>query len=110
MLALARARDASLLLTRLAPEILARLTPEEQASLDYDPASRTAVLGGALRQLRDEVQVAVVTAGTSDLPVAREAIRTLAFYGVAAREIADVGVAGLWRILRTRTSSDAIRS
>jgi len=44
--------------------------------------------------------VAVVTAGTSDLPVAREAIRTLAFYGVAAREIADVGVAGLWRILR----------
>ena len=46
-----------------------------------------------------EPPVAVVTAGTSDLPVAREAIRTLAFYGVAAREIADVGVAGLWRIL-----------
>jgi len=100
VLALARARETSLLLTRLAPEILARLTPEEQASLDYDPDSRTAVLGGAMRQPRGEVQVAVVTAGTSDLPVAREAIRTLAFYGVAAREIADVGVAGLWRILR----------
>jgi NCAIR mutase (PurE)-related protein len=100
VLALARARDVSLLLTRLAPEVLARLTPEEQASLDYDPPSRTAVLGGALRQPQDEAQVAVVTAGTSDLPVAREAIRTLAFYGVAAREIADVGVAGLWRILR----------
>ena len=99
VLALARARDASLLLTRLAPETLARLTPEEQASLDYDADSRTAVLG-ALRQARDELRVAVVTAGTSDLPVAREAIRTLAFYGVAAREIADVGVAGLWRILR----------
>ena len=41
-----------------------------------------------------------MTAGTSDLPVAREAIRTLAFYGVGAREIADVGVAGLWRILQ----------
>ena len=40
-----------------------------------------------------------MTAGTSDLPVAREAIRTLAFYDVPAREIADVGVAGLWRIL-----------
>jgi len=100
VLALARARRASLLLTRLAPESLARLTPEEQASLDYDLDSRTAVLGGALRQPRDEARVAVVTAGTSDLPVAREAIRTLAFYGVAAREIADVGVAGLWRILR----------
>jgi NCAIR mutase (PurE)-related protein len=57
------------------------------------------MLGGVLRKPRSEVQVAVVTAGTSDLPVAREAIRTLAFYGVAAREIADVGVAGLWRIL-----------
>jgi NCAIR mutase (PurE)-related protein len=42
----------------------------------------------------------VVTAGTSDLPVGREALRTLAFYGVGAREIADVGVAGLWRILK----------
>jgi NCAIR mutase (PurE)-related protein len=41
-----------------------------------------------------------VTAGTSDLPVAREAFRTLGFYGVGAREIADVGVAGLWRILQ----------
>jgi NCAIR mutase (PurE)-related protein len=98
-IALARARHASLLLTRLAPEMLTRLAPGEQASLDYDPRSRTAVLGGALRKPRSEVQVAVVTAGTSDLPVAREAIRTLAFYGVAAREIADVGVAGLWRIL-----------
>jgi pyridinium-3,5-biscarboxylic acid mononucleotide synthase len=98
-IALARARHASLLLTRLTPEMLARLAPGEQASLDYDPRSRTAVLGGALRKPRGEVQVAVVTAGTSDLPVAREAIRTLAFYGVGAREIADVGVAGLWRIL-----------
>ena len=100
VLALTRARGTSLLLTRLAPETLALLTPEEQASLEYDPHSRTAVLGGALRQARAELEVAVVTAGTSDLPVAREAIRTLAFYGVAAREIADVGVAGLWRILR----------
>ena len=48
----------------------------------------------------------MVTAGTSDLPVAREAIRTLAFYDIAAREIADVGVAGLWRIL---AHEDALR-
>ena len=60
------------------------------AVLDYDPRSRTAVLG-APPEPAGEPSVAVVTAGTSDLPVAREAIRTLAFYGVAAREIADVG-------------------
>jgi hypothetical protein len=95
---LARARRASLLLTRLTPEAFSRLAPGEQASLDYDPMSRTAVFG-AIRKPAGEPLVAVVTAGTSDLPVAREAIRTLAFSGIAAREIVDVGVAGLWRIL-----------
>ncbi len=98
-IALARARRAALLLTRLSPELLSELAPAELAVLDYDPHSRTAILG-APPEPAGEPSVAVVTAGTSDLPVAREAIRTLAFYGVAAREIADVGVAGLWRILR----------
>jgi pyridinium-3,5-biscarboxylic acid mononucleotide synthase len=98
-IALARARRAALLLTRLTPELLAELAPAELAALDYDPRSRTAILGTAPAPA-GEPPVAVVTAGTSDLPVAREAIRTLAFYGVGAREIADVGVAGLWRILR----------
>ena len=98
-IALARSRRAALLLTRLTPALLAELAPAEQAALDYDPGSRTAILGTP-PEPAGEPPVAVVTAGTSDLPVAREAIRTLAFYGVAAREIADVGVAGLWRILR----------
>jgi NCAIR mutase (PurE)-related protein len=43
--------------------------------------------------------VAVVTAGTSDIPVAAEACRTLEFLGVKATCIVDVGVAGLWRLL-----------
>ena len=98
-IALAQARRASLLLTRLTPDVLGRLAPAEQASLDYDPRSHTAILGRAATMPGGAPPVAVVTAGTSDLPVAREAVRTLAFYGVAAREIADVGVAGLWRIL-----------
>jgi hypothetical protein len=97
-IALAQGRRAPLLLTRLTPELLAELAPAEIAALDYDPRSRTAILGTP--PPAGEAQVAVVTAGTSDLPVAREAIRTLGFYGVAAREIADVGVAGLWRILQ----------
>ncbi len=44
-------------------------------------------------------RIAVVTAGTSDLGVSREAVRTLAAYGEAATEWADIGVAGLWRLL-----------
>jgi NCAIR mutase (PurE)-related protein len=96
---LTQARGMPLLLTRLAPQTFAALPPPAQASLDYDPPSRTAIVG-PWRLPAGEPALAVVTAGTSDLPVAREALRTLAFYGVPAREIADVGVAGLWRILK----------
>ena len=41
----------------------------------------------------------VLTAGTSDLPVAREAATVLEAYGVATSLVADVGVAGLHRVL-----------
>ena len=41
----------------------------------------------------------VLTAGTSDLPVAREAAAVLAAYGHGAEVVADVGVAGLHRVL-----------
>ncbi len=44
-------------------------------------------------------RVAIVCGGTSDLAVAREAIRTLAFAGESATLLADVGVAGLWRLM-----------
>jgi NCAIR mutase (PurE)-related protein len=98
-IALAQSRDLSLLLTRLEPEAFAALAPPAQAALDYDLQSRTAVVG-TLLQNEGEPPVAEVTAGTSDLPVGREALRTLAFYGVGAREIADVGGAGLWRLLK----------
>lgn len=43
--------------------------------------------------------VAVLTAGTSDLPVARESVATLDALGTGSRLYADVGVAGLSRLL-----------
>jgi NCAIR mutase (PurE)-related protein len=42
--------------------------------------------------------VAVVTAGTSDLPIAEEAIETLDWMGVRVTTVADVGVAGPHRL------------
>jgi pyridinium-3,5-biscarboxylic acid mononucleotide synthase len=56
-------------------------------------------------------RVVVVTAGTSDLPVAEEAIATLRAHGIDAELVADVGVAGLHRLLArldTITSADAL--
>ncbi len=43
--------------------------------------------------------VLVVSAGTSDLPVAEEAAVTLEFMGVPARRVYDAGVAGIHRVL-----------
>ncbi|MBW4024355.1 MAG: nickel pincer cofactor biosynthesis protein LarB [Proteobacteria bacterium] len=95
----AMTRGLGLLLTRLDEARLAGLPPHQQEALDYDPVSRTAICGQP-HPIRGETRIAVVTAGTSDVPVAREAVRTLLFEGFAAEEIVDVGVAGLWRLLR----------
>jgi NCAIR mutase (PurE)-related protein len=43
--------------------------------------------------------VLVVAAGTSDLPVAREALTTARYLGRTAELVVDVGVAGLHRVL-----------
>jgi NCAIR mutase (PurE)-related protein len=44
-------------------------------------------------------QIAVVSAGTADLPVAEEAACTAEFYGSTVERIYDVGVAGIHRLL-----------
>ncbi len=92
------ARGGGIFLTRLDAERHGALAPAHRAAMDYDPLSRTALFGPS-HPARAGSPVAVVAAGTSDLPMAREALRTLAYYGQPAREIADVGVAGLWRLL-----------
>jgi len=90
----ARAGNRRLLLTRLAPERLAAL-PQAEA-LDYDTVGQTAVLGDLAPATQG---IGIVAAGTSDLGIATEAARTLAFHGYDAPILADVGVAGLWRLL-----------
>jgi NCAIR mutase (PurE)-related protein len=46
--------------------------------------------------------VAIVTAGTSDIPVAEEAALTAEAMGATVRRVYDVGVAGIHRLLRRR--------
>ena len=90
--------DRRLLLTRLGPRKFARLAVSARNALDYDEVTRTAILGG-LPPTSGMARVAIVCGGTSDLPVAGEALRTLAFAGESATLLADVGVAGLWRLM-----------
>jgi len=98
------AEERRLLLTRLSAEAFGALTPDLAARLDYDPLSHTAVLGPPV--IVAPARVCIVAAGTSDLPVAREAQRTLAFHGEGADLVPDVGVAGLWRLM---SALEAIR-
>ena len=90
--------DERLLLTRLGPRKLARLATSSRTLLDYDAVSHTAILGDVPAP-RARGRVAIVSGGTSDAPVAREAARTLAFEAEGATLIHDVGVAGLWRLM-----------
>ncbi len=93
-----RAKTGHMLLTRLEPSKYEALRARHGAELEYDLLSRTAVLGRPHPALVT-APVAIVMAGTSDLPVGREAARTLAFAGQSCREYTDIGVAGLWRLL-----------
>lgn len=94
----AKARGTGLLLTRLPAEKLDALPDALKADIDYCDLSLTGFFG-PLRPVTSTGQVAIVAAGTSDAPVAREAARTLRHAGVEATLIADVGVAGLWRLM-----------
>ncbi len=76
-------------------EEVRQLLPE----LVYHEPSRTASYTSGEIQCRPGEPALVITAGTSDMPVAAEALETLRMCGVPARSIFDVGVAGLHRIL-----------
>ena len=66
---------------------------------EYDPLGRTLTIVRHPPQSTGLGTVLVVCAGTSDLPVAREAATTARMFGNAVEELVDVGVAGLHRLL-----------
>lgn len=92
-------RDARCLMSRLEPDVFARIAPGYREKLDYDPVSRTGYLNWTPPAVEVRPQVAVVSAGSSDMPQAAEVMRTLAYLGAPAKPFIDIGVAGLWRLL-----------
>jgi NCAIR mutase (PurE)-related protein len=96
------------LFTRLDEGKLGALSATHRNALAYDPVSRTAVLGAGVAAVAAP-RVAVVGGGSSDLPVCREAVRTLEYHGEGALEVVDVGVAGLWRLMERMDEIRAMR-
>jgi len=93
------------LVTRADAAVRAALA-DRWEDVEVNALARTVLLRGAVLPSRDTRTVAVVTAGTSDLPVAEEAVVTLDALGHPVQRVTDAGVAGLHRILARR---DALR-
>lgn len=92
------ANGSNVLVTRLSGEKAGQLAKTFPAGC-YDPLSRTFVIEQTKIKDHGRGKVLVICAGTSDLPVAREAVVTARAFGNTVEEIVDVGVAGLHRLL-----------
>jgi hypothetical protein len=90
------AQGDRLLVTRIGPSTYTALKAAI-ADAVYHPAARAVIVSRRPQSLLPGV--AVVCAGTGDLPVADEAAVTVELMGSQAERIYDVGVAGLHRLL-----------
>ncbi|OGD12218.1 MAG: 1-(5-phosphoribosyl)-5-amino-4-imidazole-carboxylate carboxylase [Candidatus Aminicenantes bacterium RBG_13_62_12] len=90
-------RGGNLLVTRIGPATAKKLRARFKR-LEHNPAARAAFLKQRAPDPGKGL-IAILTAGTSDIPVAEEAHVTCALMGNETDRIYDVGVAGLHRLL-----------
>lgn len=88
-------RSGRLLATRASRETYEAVA-EVISKASYNEAARLIVVGG--RKKKGRGRIAVVSAGTSDIPVAEEAAATCEFLGDRVERVYDVGVAGIHRL------------
>ncbi len=91
------AAHGRLLVTRVAPEAAERLLAALPGAA-HDRRARL-VTAGPPHEAPGGGRIAVLAAGTSDLPVAEEAAACCAWFGHPVERLWDVGVAGLHRLL-----------
>jgi hypothetical protein len=91
------ARGNSVLATRVNAEQLAAVH-EQFPNAEHNPVARTLVLRQKAEKLGKGV-IGIISAGTSDIPVAEEAAITADVMGNDVIRLFDVGVAGLHRLL-----------
>jgi len=91
------AAGVNLLVTRLAPD-KARLLKRRLRALDYRPDAQIGMIIREQPEHRTHGTVMVLSAGTSDIPVAQEAALCAEVFGNSVERLYDVGVAGLHRL------------
>ena len=83
--------------TREIYEAISKIKPDAE----YFETARI-VLIGKKKEIKTENIIAVISAGTSDIPVAEEAAVTAEILGQPVERIYDIGVAGVHRLLSNR--------
>ena len=101
-------RAQNVLVTRVDPEAAARICAALPGPAEHFP------LSGAVRIWRDKTihgkgKLAIVCAGTTDIPVAEEARVTAELMGNDIDAIYDIGVAGIHRLMQNRERLTAAR-
>jgi NCAIR mutase (PurE)-related protein len=92
------ANDSNILATRASEEI-AQAVSTLYPDAEWNPSAHTIVIRRQPAEPSGGGRILVVTAGTSDIPVADEAVVTAEFLGNEVERLCDVGVAGLHRLL-----------
>jgi len=92
------ASGSDILATKLAPEIFKSLKRHLPKKAEYNESSRTLAIRKN-KKVKCKGLVIVVSAGTSDIPIALEAAVTAELFGSRVETIFDVGVAGIHRLL-----------
>lgn len=96
-----RRRESNVLITRLNPEQIGQLK-NQLTGLKFHRAARAATWIRKPIKIIGKGTVLVVCAGTSDIPVAEEAVLTATMMGNRVEKLFDVGVAGIHRLLQNR--------
>jgi len=92
------AAKSDILATKLQAEVFKKLKPKLPKKAEYHPTSKTLVIRHK-KKTQGVGLVVVVTAGTSDIPIAEEAAVTAQLFGSRVETIYDIGVAGIHRLL-----------
>jgi len=105
------AAHCPVLATRANPVLFRAVKKEHPGSVYHHLARTISIPNGAgfkrSRKSKSGKPIIIITAGTSDIPVAEEAKTTLEFFGNHVETIYDVGVAGLHRLLGHRKRIEA---
>jgi hypothetical protein len=91
---------AGVLLTKAGPRVFTAVKKRFPDAVYHDRAQMIVV--GKPTARRKKGKILVITAGTSDIPVAEEAVVTARFMGSPVELVCDVGVAGVHRLLAVR--------